>query len=1164
MIAGFFLSLFFACNPEKPVNPQPNPDLKTLKLKFEKLVSGRKILRQQEILNQLQNEKSEKVSNFALKSIELDSETKKFAELKGKNPNFEIHFRKSGTFRAKIILQRKGYKDVTIPNCEFEVRAEKLIFQKFTRVLSAGNLISKNQILAKISGAKENFTLKKIELSGLFSENEFAKIVGEKPNLQINLQKAGKFSAKITLEKTDYFDAEITGCEFEITNFARPILSFQKITQKFGTLENRISSEKILEKISGTKDGYTLKNIVIPPNKSAFARKNGTKPYLSLEILRAGIFTAKLILEKPNYPDVEIENCEFEIEKGDAKNLRFPKLSHNLKMGNSLDKTAILENIRGEKEDYILKNITIPQDQSDFANVSGTKPNFTLNLLKKGNFSANIILEHPSFADKTLNCEFEIVREDFTFEKLRKDFSEDLKITPTEIFQNIRDTDDTKKTGYSLKTITLQQNGFGNVRANFEIRILRAGKFTAKIILENAAGDKKTISGAKFEIEKGSARSFGFRPFVMQFDDHGNLISKNEFWGNITGNTGGYELQAVGMAGGGNDFAEIEGRKIRVKKVGDFVVTITLRHRDYNNSIFHARFRVNPGQKPSLNFNNFTRSFSESKTITTQQILNQIVGDKTNYFFRSISITSSTSDLAEIENPAPYLRIKIKKAGVFTATITLQKENYEDVILNNCEFNITKIPKPTNLNFPVFKTVFANNKIISETDILGNISGDISGYAIKNISGLRVLTGGDVAEIENKTLKIKKLGKFQVKIILEKENYEDVFLGNCEFEILGAAPILSFEKLEKRYGNIPISENEIFGKIRGLGGLDYKIKRIFNLQDLSGVGMAEVRGKTLKMNKIGKFKVDISLELAGYENAEITGCEFEITKRLLKITGLQNGDAKIYDGTPPTPKGTPVLSGVLAGDTVNISEIKYYTDGAGTDLPIKIQAKLGGADAGKYELSQELSGVTQTLEAVVTFDASKKEVTGLKNKFKALTGLKMIIPAKIDGVKVYSIKTNAFKNLTGIETVKIEEGVEEILDDVFSGSSLVSIIFPKFMKKIRPAFTSCSKLTKLDLPEGIRSIGAVFIGGTSIKRLVVPKSVEVINHSSFILSILEVLVFLRTNPPSNLPVQSPFITFSDFFAGKRLQKIIVPKGSLNAYRTNNALKKVAGIIEEAE
>ena len=65
MIAGFFLSLFFACNSEDPVNPpKPNPDLKTLKLKFEKLVSGRKILRQQEILKQFQNEKSKKKSQF--------------------------------------------------------------------------------------------------------------------------------------------------------------------------------------------------------------------------------------------------------------------------------------------------------------------------------------------------------------------------------------------------------------------------------------------------------------------------------------------------------------------------------------------------------------------------------------------------------------------------------------------------------------------------------------------------------------------------------------------------------------------------------------------------------------------------------------------------------------------------------------------------------------------------------------------------------------------------------------------------------------------------------------------------------------------------------------------------------------------------------------------
>ena len=45
------------------MNPK-NPDLKTLKLKFKKLVSGRKILRQQEILKQFQNKKSEKIATF--------------------------------------------------------------------------------------------------------------------------------------------------------------------------------------------------------------------------------------------------------------------------------------------------------------------------------------------------------------------------------------------------------------------------------------------------------------------------------------------------------------------------------------------------------------------------------------------------------------------------------------------------------------------------------------------------------------------------------------------------------------------------------------------------------------------------------------------------------------------------------------------------------------------------------------------------------------------------------------------------------------------------------------------------------------------------------------------------------------------------------------------
>ena len=224
------------------------------------------------------------------------------------------------------------------------------------------------------------------------------------------------------------------------------------------------------------------------------------------------------------------------------------------------------------------------------------------------------------------------------------------------------------------------------------------------------------------------------------------MVPESEILKNVSGNKDGYFLQRVAMPH--NNFAETDGKKIRVKGVGivGVEVTITLRHRDYADVTRRARFTVAPGRAPNLNFNNFTRSFSGNKTITTQQILDQIVGgDKTNYSFRSISITSSTRAFAEIENPAPFFTIKIKKAGVFTATITLRKENYEDVILNNCEFNITKIAAPTGLSFPVFKTVFANNKIISERQILNNISeniaGDKTGYSVKSISGLSRFDG---------------------------------------------------------------------------------------------------------------------------------------------------------------------------------------------------------------------------------------------------------------------------------------------------------------------------------------------------------------------------------------------------------------------------------------
>ena len=428
--------------------------------------------------------------------------------------------------------------------------------------------------------------------------------------------------------------------------------------------------------------------------------------------------------------------------------------------------------------------------------------------------------------------------------------------------------------------------------------------------------------------------------------------------------------------------------------------------------------------------------------------------------------------------------------------------------------------------------------------------------------------------------------------------------------------------MEKRYGNIPISENEIFGKIRGLGGLGYKIKRIFNLQDLSGVGVAEVRGKTLKMNKIGKFKIDISLELAGYENAEIRDCEFEITKRpaprftfrvlklqnrtitegqilanisentsgfslksisdlqdlsgteaeiqgktlkvkrggrftakvilgnhatyedaeilctfeikliKLKITGLRNGDPKIYDGSAPTPKGTPVLSGVLAGDVVNISEIKYYTNGAGTDLPIKVNAKLGGADAGKYEVIKELSRVTQTMESIFeVLNAGTVEAPilyrNVKSKFKtpslsgtnisALTSI--AIPLVIDGVVLKEYITDTFKDNNVLESVFIANGIEKM-----SGGN---------------AFRKCVNLTSVNIPPSMLFISNLDFAGC-------PKLVVTFEE--------------KVHPNVLKKSRQPFGGQSLVFYAK-VKKIRVPKALLELVKTYENFDEYINLLE---
>lgn len=86
-----------------------------------------------------------------------------------------------------------------------------------------------------------------------------------------------------------------------------------------------------------------------------------------------------------------------------------------------------------------------------------------------------------------------------------------------------------------------------------------------------------------------------------------------------------------------------------------------------------------------------------------------------------------------------------------------------------------------------------------------------------------------------------------------------------------------------------------------------------------------------------------------------------------------------------------------------------------------------------------------------------------------------------------------------ITDLVICEGITAIGDSAFSScSELVNVSLPNSLKSIgQSAFALCSKLVSLDLPDGLTYIGDVAFSGSKLKHVIIPKNVKAISGMAF-------------------------------------------------------------------
>ena len=308
-----------------------------------------------------------------------------------------------GSFTVTIILEHPTKADVTLTNCEFEITrgpAERLTFQKVSKVFSSGGSFSVPEILAGVRSTKAGGTKAGYSIKDITTISPNIVTVSSTKTLDF-MNVAGSFTATIILQHNTKADVTIPNCEFEITKTPAESFTFDKLTKLF-TSGGSFSTSDILNNVrGGDKTGYTLKNIgALSP--SGIGNAVNVKPNVLILFVKAGLFKGTLTLEHPTKADATILNCEFEINKTPAESLTFRKTTKIYTPGVTFTSADILSGVQGTKSGYTLKSITNISDRN-VVNLTGSKPNFSFHIPKKGAFTATLTLEHPTKGDVTIN-----------------------------------------------------------------------------------------------------------------------------------------------------------------------------------------------------------------------------------------------------------------------------------------------------------------------------------------------------------------------------------------------------------------------------------------------------------------------------------------------------------------------------------------------------------------------------------------------------------------------------------------------------------------------------------------------------------------------------------------------------------------------------------------
>ena len=139
-----------------------------------------------------------------------------------------------------------------------------------------------------------------------------------------------------------------------------------------------------------------------------------------------------------------------------------------------------------------------------------------------------------------------------------------------------------------------------------------------------------------------------------------------------------------------------------------------------------------------------------------------------------------------------------------------------------------------------------------------------------------------------------------------------------------------------------------------------------------------------------------------------------------------------------------------------------------------------------------------------TYNTAGTQITGLSDKYFEDNPSVLIVPGKTESGQNLTIASGSSSSPTfnGLvsPTVILQEGLTSVPQYAFSGcSSLSSITIPDSVTSIGSyAFDGCSSLSSINIPDGVTSIGqGTFDGCSSLSSITIPESVTIIEEETF-------------------------------------------------------------------